>query len=333
MLNRLRALFDRRPETAEDWLVRMSRPRVDARDWADFQAWLEADDDRLDQYAAAKATMAGLGPLRFAFKDDLARMHRRLDRDRRAPRRGWLLAGGGVLAGLAAVVALALPMLAPSPAWTVHESARGRITDIALADGSSMTLDAGSAARVAVEGRVRRVELLRGAAFFQVAYDASRPFQVAVAGRKVIVTGTRFESRLTGDGAEVMLLQGGVALGERDAGTPGALWGALRMTPGDRVVFRSGSGPVEVMRTDVDTATAWRERRLVFRNAPLADVVAEAGRYADRRLVIADRALARTRVTAVLPLEGDGDLLERMDALLPISVHRGPAGEAVIERE
>lgn len=333
MLNRLRALFDRRPETAEDWLVRMSRPRVDARDRADFEAWLEADDDHLDQYAAAKAAMAGLEPLRFALEDDLARMRRRLDRERRAPRWNGVLAGGGALAGIAAAVVLALPLLAPAPIWTTHESPRGRITDVALADGSRVTLDTGSAVRVAVDGKVRRVELLRGAAFFDVAHDTARPFQVAVADRKVIVTGTRFETRLTGDGAEVMLAQGGIALARRDAATPGALLGALRMTPGDRAAFRVGDGRVEAIRADVDAATAWRERRLVFRDAPLAEVVAEAGRYADRRLVIADPALARTRVTAVLPLEGDGDLLSRMDALLPISVHSASGGEAIIGRE
>ncbi|MBU2417468.1 MAG: FecR/PupR family sigma factor regulator, partial [Alphaproteobacteria bacterium] len=55
MMDRLTALFDRRPRTAEDWLARMSRPDVDARDQADLMDWLDADPAHLDHYEAAKA--------------------------------------------------------------------------------------------------------------------------------------------------------------------------------------------------------------------------------------------------------------------------------------
>ncbi len=36
MINRLTALFDRRPQTAEDWLARMGRPDVGTRDQEAF---------------------------------------------------------------------------------------------------------------------------------------------------------------------------------------------------------------------------------------------------------------------------------------------------------
>jgi len=332
MLNRLMALFDRRPNTAEDWLVRMSRPRVGAHDRAAFQAWLEQDDANLDQYASAKATMAGLEPLRGALEEELARLDRRLTRA--APRPGFRLAAGSALAAAIVAVFIAWPLLRPAtPDWSLHQTGAGQIRDLTLEDGSTVTLDAASAIRVAVTGKVRRVELVRGAAYFNVAHNAARPFQVAVGDRRVIVTGTRFAASLREERAEVSVLQGSVAVGERDAGSARALDGALRLTPGDVATFQPGQAGAHKARADVDAATAWRDRRLVFRDAPLSDIVATAARYADRPLVIADPILARTRVTAVLPLEGADDLVSRMDRLLPITVQEGADGRAVIRAE
>ena len=52
MMERLTALFDRQPRTAEAWLARMSRPRIGARDQAAFLKWLERDAAHLEQYQA-----------------------------------------------------------------------------------------------------------------------------------------------------------------------------------------------------------------------------------------------------------------------------------------
>jgi len=76
MIQRLTSLFDRRPRTAEDWLARMRRPTVPARDQAAFLDWLEKDDN-LPAYETAKARLAGLAPLAGAFEGDLARLRGR----------------------------------------------------------------------------------------------------------------------------------------------------------------------------------------------------------------------------------------------------------------
>lgn len=330
MIQSLAALFDRRPRTAEGWLARMGRPRVGARDHAGFLAWLEADEDHLRQYEAAKADQAALTALRGAFDADLSRL--RAGRAVREPRR-WLVAGGLAVAGAAVVVLAAPQLMSSGPRVVTYSSAPGRITDVVLADGSRVTLDAGSTIQVALADDARRVTLVRGAAFFDVAHDAEHPFQVALADRRVIVTGTRFETALTDRGGEISLLDGRVAIGLRDVGARRALAGATRLRPGDRAVFKTGAAGEALSRVDVETATAWRKRRLVFRDAPLTEIIAAAGRYADRPLVAADDRLAEIRVTAVLPLEGEGTLVERMDDLLPITVEPTPQGGARIRAE
>ncbi|MBA4794895.1 MAG: FecR domain-containing protein [Phenylobacterium sp.] len=331
MLQRLSALLADRPQTAEAWLARMGRPDVRAADRTAFQAWLESDPDHLRQYEDAKAFQAELASLRGEFALDLARLRRREPRPARASRR-LILAGGLAAAGLAAVVALP-PMLAPAPEARLYESAPGQILDVTLEDGTRVTLDAGSAVSAAIGGDVRRVRLERGGAYFDVAHDADHPFQVSVADRQVIVTGTRFVTALTGDAAEISVLQGRVAVGRRDAAEPRALDGALPVAPGERAVFRAGEPVIRKAQADVETATAWRRRRLVFQDAPLSQVIVAAARYSDHPLVPADPALDQVRVTVVLPLEGEGALADRMAALLPIETARAPDGRILVRAQ
>lgn len=330
MLDRLITLFTPRPRTAEGWLARMGRPGVGVRDQAALQAWLEAAPDHLRQYEQLKADQAALENLRGAFAVDLARLGRSQRRPA-APRR-LVLAGGLAVASLALVMALT-PMLWTPTVGRLYESAPGRIVDVTLDDGSRVTLDAGSAVRVALSDDARRVMLERGSAYFDVAHDAGRPFQVGVADRHVIVTGTRFVTSLTGDAAEVSLLQGRIVIGRGDGGQKGALAGGLVMKPGERAVFRSGEQDIRKASADVETATAWRNRKLVFRDAPLSAVIAAAARYSDAPLVVADPELNEIRVTAILPLEGAGSLSERMAALLPVRTERASDGHILIRAE
>ncbi|WP_395943867.1 FecR family protein [Brevundimonas sp.] len=329
MIQRLTALFDRRPQTAEAWLARLRRPRVGARDQAAFLEWLEQDDDHLRQYEAAKLGLAGLAPLAGAFHGDLARLRGRRPSD--AGRR-VLIAGG--LATAAAVTAVVVwPGLKAhhvGVAPRLYASAPGRIVDVALEDGSRVTLDADSSIQVAFARDVRRVTLLRGAAYFDVAHNSDRPFQVSVADRQVIVTGTRFVTALRRDRAEVSLLEGRVVIGRHDAARSRAVEQAVALTPGHRAVFTPGAERLVLSRADVEADAAWRERRLVFHDASLAQVLDEVGRYVDTPMVLADPALGRVRVTAVLPLTGEAPLLERMQALLPISVERTADGRALV---
>jgi len=331
MLGRLTAFFATRPRTAEDWLARMGRSDVGARDQEAFLAWLEADEDHLRQYELAKTEQATLEPLRGAFALDIARLGRR-ERPA-APSRRLLLVGGTALAAAAVVGVTLAPTPPTAPESRLYVSAPGRITDFTLEDGSRVTLDAGSAIRVALADDVRRVSLERGSAYFDVAHDVAHPFQVSAGDRRVIVTGTRFVTTLTGDGAQVLLMQGRVLIGRRDAAERGALDGAVALAPGQRATFTPGQPRLERASFDVETATAWRRRRLVFRDAPLSDVVAAAARYSEAPLIADDPRLSRLRVTTVLPLEGEGTITERMARLLPVRTERTADGRVLIRAE
>ena len=315
MLDRLPRLFEPTPRTAEAWLVRMGRPEVSARDHEAFEAWLDADPARLDDYQALKTAQREARALKSELTAELAAIPARPRRSVTARPRG-LLIGGPVLAALCvAVVGVALwPRLAPDPmaGATTYAAATGEIREVVLADGSHVTLDTGSTIRVALADDARHVVLDRGQAYFAVHHDTARPFEVGVGDRQVVVTGTRFVTTLSGDAASVALLQGSVSLRSGSGQM-------LKMKPGDGVAYRVKQAGQSWSRIDPVETAPWRERRLVFRDAPVTEVVAQLSRYTPVRLV-ADPALARVKITAVFPLDGEDSVVERIDRLLPVAI-------------
>jgi len=314
MFDRLPRLFDPTPRTAEAWLVRMGRPGVSARDLEAFEAWLDADPARLDDYQALKATQREARALKAELTAELATIPAR-PRRTTARSRGLLVAGPVLAALCVAVVGVALrPRLASDPmaGATTYAAATGEIREVLLADGSHVTLDTGSTIRVAMADDARHVVLDRGQAYFDVRHDTARPFDVGVGDRRVVVTGTRFVTTLAGEAASVALLQGSVSLMSGSGQT-------LKMKPGDGVSYRVRLTGQSWSHIDPVEIAPWRERRLVFRDAPVTEVVAQLSRYTPVRLV-ADPALARVRVTAVFPLDGEDSVVERIDRLLPVAI-------------
>ncbi|MFT8209533.1 MAG: FecR family protein [Symbiopectobacterium sp.] len=176
---------------------------------------------------------------------------------------------------------------------------KGERRDVTLADGSRVLLDADSAFSVEVTPQLRRVHLLRGAAFFDVT-PSQTPFVVATAAGDVRVLGTQFDVRLIDDAALVTLAKGSVAVTAGGAVTPAML------KPGQQVWFSATvtHAPVSV---NVADEMAWREGCYIFYRARLADVVREVERYRPGRILIPASALANERVTGSFSL-ADSDV-------------------------
>ena len=124
---------------------------------------------------------------------------------------------------------------------------------VTLADGTSVTLNAGSRLRypMAFAGESREVELA-GEAFFDVT-KGEKPFVVKVANASVRVYGTRFNVKLTrSDIIETVLVEG--RIGFRSSGGK-----EIPVVPGEQVTYRGTSGEVATRRVDTRYATAWLE--------------------------------------------------------------------------
>lgn len=303
-------------------MVRLGRPHVTTRDLDAFQHWLETDPAHLEDYETVKALAAGSRDLKSSFTAELATIARAPNR-RRARWRGraWSRPAFGA-AALATVVAavVLLPSLwrlstDPMAGAEVLSTSIGEIRDLTLSDGSRLTLDTNTRLSVQVNAASRRLRLEQGQVFFSVAHDAERPFKVALADRTVVVTGTQFTTALIDGSARVSLLEGAVTLEKS-----GVADARLTMAPGEALRFKAGEAIQREPRFNPATAAEWRSRRRVFLDMPLSEVLADLSRYSVKRLEAADPAVARMRVTAVVPLDGEDSIESTLGRVLPVSV-------------
>ena len=190
----------------------------------------------------------------------------------------------------------------------------GERSTILLADGSRVTLNTASAIRADYSGADRRITLVHGEAFFEVAKDPTRPFIVSAGPREVIALGTAFDVRLEPRQVKVTLLEGKVRVIASAAAATGETPGrphfaatarAIALEPGSSLTVVEGTDRVE--KLDAARATSWRTGKLVFDGERLADVVAEMNRYAREKMIIATPGLEERRVSGVFePSSGPG---------------------------
>jgi len=166
------------------------------------------------------------------------------------------------------------------------------------------------------------VSLQQGEAFFKVAKDPKRPFVVEAGSRRVIAVGTQFSVLRDGDSVEVVVTEGKVRV--EDATEPtraGDVEAPVFLTPG--AIAHAGPQGVLVKRaslTEAEAQLTWRVGVITFRNATLADAIAEFNRYSNHKIVIADAALANLRIEGNFRSDNVAAFLELLEAGFPVRV-------------
>ena len=212
-------------------------------------------------------------------------------------------------AGLAAALALGsfLGWHALRPPATIHYTTTVAGYERArLDDGSTLELNAASAARVQFTAAERRVELTNGEAHFAVAHDTARPFIVNAGGIAVRAVGTAFNVRYTDAGAiEVTVTEGKVRVGQSGPASSSAESAPL-VSAGQRMVLPRHAPPPTVEQVDpaaLRAALAWQSRLADFAEAPLADVIARFNTRSRIQLFLADETLADRRIGGTFALD------------------------------
>lgn len=300
----------RRHEEAAFWLLRHRQGELPAEEAHAFREWLDRDPANRRAYETAEQLM---GDARSAILSDPALR----DFPDRPPRGQGKLLGIAVLAlGLsgAAFVLMDGPMRLQADAM----SGTGDMPTVTLTDGSIVQLNASSAVAFDYTQGRRRVRLLRGQAFFQVAPDAARPFSVEAANGTVTALGTAFDIRLGEERTDVTVTEHVVEI----ASAPSQ---PVRLSEGERAHY-DGNGVVSgIAPVDVSQALAWRRGQLVVEGASLSEVVTEMNRHFSGRIVVAGRALAGRRISGTLAITDTDATLSFIAQVLGIRVTRvGP---------
>lgn len=285
------------------WFTRMNG-RPSTADREDFARWLSASATHKQHYANVERLWTDLGPLSDTVERReaaaLAGPLQKIEELRRQRSRGKVAAGavlGLLLCFTTAWLWLERPHLLDD--WQAdYATARAEQRSVTLADGSTVLLDADSAIAVDLGATERRVELLRGAAFFSVV-PGQVPFIVAARNGEARVLGTRFDVVAEGRETSVTLDSGSVEVALRDGSS------RLVLQPGESVTY-AATGLGSAHAVDLAEATAWRQGRYIFTNARLADVLERIGRYRGGRILVTSGALAERRVSGNIALR-DGN--------------------------
>jgi transmembrane sensor len=313
-------------EEAAAWVARLDGRAPAADERARFDAWIGRSPAHATAYEEALRTWRDLAAMRGSeqYRALLGNptLRERLISAARAPR--W----AAVAVGTAAVAAVAwlglssdaLPFLRRPTQMTTQIA---EVRETTLPDGTRIVLGAQSQIDFELTEAARRATVVAGDAFFSVAHDPARPFTVAIDHLQVRVVGTQFEIRRRAGAISVAVSEGKVAV--KRAGTSDE---AIVLGPGSALTARpAGSliSPVEPL--DIG---AWRSGRLVYDDAELRDIVADANRYAGARLVIADAQLEKLRLTTSYSTSQIDGMIETLQAALPLVVERQANGDILL---
>ncbi|MGX5818722.1 FecR domain-containing protein [Chitinophaga lutea] len=182
---------------------------------------------------------------------------------------------------------------------------RGGQYKIVLEDGSRVWLNAASSLRypAAFTSGDRIVEV-NGEAYFEVAHNAARPFQVKIGTQaSVTVLGTRFNINAYDDETAISttLVEGSVRVS-----SPG---GEAVLRPGAQARVTAGGG-IRVVEADAEQAIAWKNDVFNFRDADVPSVMRQLSRWYDVEVVYEGKVPAahfQGEIQRDLPLQ---DVLE-----------------------
>ena len=326
---------DRITDEAALWYVKAQDPGFSTSDREELASWLAASAEHVKEYLSLAAVTQDVRELAGTFDvDELLRLTqdsadeanvvplpetdvhipsreaelgpRKSGKVWRGRLRIWATAATITVAAVLGLFYLTIPQT------DLYTTGVGEQVSFPLDDGSVITLNAQSTLRVTYTDTSRDLHLTAGEAMFDVASDPGRPFRVITEGAVIQAIGTQFNVRYRGSDTTVTVVEGvvdvqtvpgppslpgevGEVPDESPTETPPVVPQPTRLQVGQQA--RVSSGEVAVVDTNIQKATSWRERRLVFDSWTLADVVEEFNFYNDQRIVIVDADLVARSIS------------------------------------
>jgi len=308
-------------DEANRWFTQLKRPSITTEALYEFREWRKDEANaaafaKVERMWETAGTLSGRPAIRAATEAALAARPPRPAGGR--SRIGWRPLGVA-LASLA-VVASGGVIAANQMQPTYETSVGGQRLEV-LKDGSRVRLNTDSKIRVRFGGGVRRVELIRGQAFFEAAHDPSRPFVVEADGAEVQALGTKFDVRRAGSAIQVTLVEGRVQVRLDDKPATATLKPNQSLT----VTADGISAP---RTTNAAEAVGWTTGRLTFRGVPLQAAIDEVNRYSRRKIVLTDDGdLAKEPVSGIFEPGDTASFVAAVDAVFGLRVVSETPGE------
>ncbi|GGF37228.1 sigma factor regulator VreR [Aliidongia dinghuensis] len=308
------------------WLARLTSGDATAADAAAFDRWRTTSPAHGEAFSEAKLLWKVMRPaaeVAMSQRGD-AVPGMAFGRTNRWHRRAFL--GGAAAASVASVAYLAVRP--PLGLWSSvaelssdYRTGTGEQKRIALADSISVQLNTRTSLSLgsAMPG-ADHIELVSGEAAIATGVSLPRPLVVTAGDGRVTARRATFNIRYLDASACVTCQDGEVTVERRGS--------SVTLQPLQQVSY-STEGLDQVVAIDASVVTAWQQGLLIFRHAPLADVVAEVNRYRRGRIILMNDALGHRLVFANFRIDRIEEVVPRLQAAFSLRTTNLP-GDIVL---
>ncbi len=160
----------------------------------------------------------------------------------------------------------------------------------------------------------RRLVILDGEGYFEVAHDETRPFFVETKGMTVKVLGTVFDMKNYSDDviSETVLLSGKVEVDMDNDKDP------ILLSPNQKISYNKQTGNHYIEDIDAPEYALWKNDKLVMDNEELEAIFKKIGRWYDVDIVY-DRTLPlKTRYSITITDEPKEEILRLLSIISPV---------------
>jgi len=310
-------------DQARDWVARLGSGDITSAELAALRAWLAEDRDNARAFEQERTLWQDIAVIAPAFGETSAEHERKVGKARWSRRH--------VKQAIGAAIAASLLVMAAGPQVYLmlrsdYRTGTGERQTAALPDGSHVVLDTDSAIALAYDGNERRIELLRGRAWFMVKHDDTRPFRVVAQGGVTQDVGTAFAVERDDDGVDVGVSEGVVRVSAPERHGEG-----VTLKAGERVHYRPGGAAEQLASTDRASIAAWRSGALLLRDMPLTRAIAEIGRYRSAPIFTFGELDAAQPVSGVYRTDRPDDALLTIAAMRQLRVRTLPGGILIVQ--
>lgn len=239
---------------------------------------------------------------------------------RRRRIRRWVMYGAAILIPLVLFVGLFMQVdsrvnLLSEVEYDEVYVPNGERMQVLFQDGSKVHLNSGSRIRYPKQfGLSERRVQLEGEAWFEVAKNRNRPFVVDLSCLDVRVLGTTFDVKAypNEEAIFVALESGSVELKSKTLKN-------LLLKPGEKAFYNRASGRCEVARSrNVAAYSAWRRNVLVFKDAPLLDVMGTLSRTYNIAFTLVDSTALQYTYTLTTDSASLPAVLKDLEKITPV---------------
>lgn len=295
-------------KAASEWYGLLASGQADEQDIKRWKAW--CDDDPYHAQAWQRVE---------ALKLQIAALPAHVNSEVLAPRaaeRRRVLGQVAILCGVGLTSIWAYRVQPWRGYMADYVTSIGEVHEIHLEDGSVMTLNTDSAVNVMFSSEQRVVELVRGELLIKTAQEHGlpyRPLSVISSHGAARALGTYFNVRDHGAYTKVVVLEGAVAVSAQLD-----LKATSRVKSGQSVTFDAQAvGQLKQEEPDM----SWARGMLVVYSMPLAQFIAELGRY-HRGILRCDPEVAQLPISGSFLIKDVDTVLLHLTQILPVQLER-----------